>query len=217
MKSFHPQPTYADVTTHGGQDNRNYILYQMCPSCKSLLLYLKQKINQQTLMTFLQGDVDQLDKFGVLIHPKKKRKPLSNDIPNDHQKDFYEASDILEISPKASAALSRYCLQRLLVEKAGVKKRDLSDQIQEVLDSKQLPTHLASDIDAIRAIGNFGAHPIKSTNSGTIIDIEEGEAEWNISVLEGLFDFYFVAPAESKRKKDALNQKLQQAGKPSLR
>jgi hypothetical protein len=33
-------------------------------------------------------------------------------------------------------------------------------------------------LDAIRTIGNFAAHPIKSTSSGEIVDVEPGEAEW---------------------------------------
>jgi hypothetical protein len=29
----------------------------------------------------------------------------------------------------------------------------------------------------VRTIGNFAAHPIKSTSTGTIVDVEPGEAE----------------------------------------
>jgi len=41
-----------------------------------------------------------------------------------------------------------------------------ADQIQEVLDSGKLPSNLAENIDAIRTIGNFAAHPIKSKIQG---------------------------------------------------
>ena len=82
---------------------------------------------------------------------------------------------------------------------------------------KQLPTHLAEDVDAIRHLGNFAAHPIKSTNTGEVVDVEPGEAEWLLGLLEGLFDFYFVQPAISKRKRDALNAKLKDAGKPPMK
>lgn len=69
----------------------------------------------------------------------------------------------------------------------------------------------------MRNIGNFAAHPIKSTNTGEIIDVEPGEAEWLLDVLEGLFDFYFVQPAILKAKRDKLNQKLVDAGKPPMK
>jgi hypothetical protein len=108
-------------------------------------------------------------------------------------------------------------LQQVLREKAGVKKGNLENEIQQALDSKQLPSHLAENLDAVRVIGNFSAHPIKSTNTGEIIEVEPGEAEWQLEVLEGLFDFYFVEPAKSKKRRDALNLKRQQAGKPPLK
>ena len=102
-------------------------------------------------------------------------------------------------------------------EKAGVKKGDLAKEIQEVIDSKSLPSYLADNIDAIRNIGNFAAHPQKSTATGEIIDVEPGEAEWLLDVLEMLFDFYFVQPAFAKAKRDVLNLKLLEAGKPAMK
>ncbi len=66
-------------------------------------------------------------------------------------------------------------------------------------------------------IGAFAAHPIKSKASGEIIDVEPGEAEWNLDVLESLFDFYFTQPALLKKKREALNTKLKEAGKPEMK
>jgi len=80
-----------------------------------------------------------------------------------------------------------------------------------------LPTHMAEDLDAIRNIGNFASHPLKATNSAEIVDVEPGEAEWQLDVLEQLFDFYFVQPARSRAKRDALNTKLQAMGKPPMK
>ena len=79
------------------------------------------------------------------------------------------------------------------------------------------PILLAGAIDAIRNIGNFAAHPIKSTASGEVLPVEPGEAEWTLDVLDGLFDFYFVQPAILKRKKAALDTKLASAGKPPVK
>ncbi len=124
---------------------------------------------------------------------------------------------VLADSAKASAALSRRCLQNVLRTAAGVKPADLYDEIQQVIDSKTLPTTIADSIDAVRVVGNFAAHPIKSKSTGEIVDVEPGEAEWNLEVLESLFDFYYVLPAKAKAKKDALNKKLVDAGKAPLK
>lgn len=144
-------------------------------------------------------------------------RPLPPEVPKPFVEEFDEAVGVLPVSPKASAALSRRCLQRLLREKAGVQAATLDAEIQQVLDSRALPSYLADAVDAIRVVGNFAAHPIKSKESGTIIDVEPGEAEWLLDVLEGLFDFYFVQPTRLKVRRDALNAKLKAAGKPLLK
>lgn len=149
-----------------------------------------------------------------LVYPRSSsRSQVPPDVPNEYADDYKEACLVLADSPKASAALSRRCLQHILREVAKVKHGNLHDEIQEVIDSGSLPSHLAESIDAIRNIGNIAAHPIKNESTGEIVPVEEGEAEWNLDVLESLFDFYFVQPAIIKRKRDALNKKLEDAGK----
>lgn len=91
------------------------------------------------------------------------------------------------------------------------------NEIQQVLDGGKLPSPIAENIDAVRNIGNFAAHPSKSTSTGEIVPVEPHEAEWNLDVLESLFDFYFVQPARAKAKRDALNKKLQDANRPPMK
>jgi hypothetical protein len=72
-------------------------------------------------------------------------------------------------------------------------------------------------VDAVRNVGNFAAHPLKETQTGAILDVEPGEAEWLLDVLEGLFDFAFVQPAKAREARERLNEKLQTAGKPAMK
>ena len=102
-------------------------------------------------------------------------------------------------------------------ERRYKKKGSLAGEIQQVIDSKLLPSHLSSSIDAVRNIGNFAAHPNKDKSTGIIVDVEVGEAEWNLDVIETLFDFYFVQPAIFEKRKTAINKKLEQAGKPPIK
>lgn len=135
-----------------------------------------------------------------MVWPKAStRTPLPQEVPEAFASDYIEACLVLADSPKASAALSRRCLQNLLRKKANIKHGNLSDEIEEVMES--LPAHLQEAIDAVRNIGNFAAHSMKSTNTGEIIEVELGEAEWLLDTLEGLFDFYFVQPATLKKKR----------------
>lgn len=210
---YHPET--KEYPLGGDAEERLWrILLETCPRCRKFNLRLEWGLPHQQAphaMSHVKG--------ARVIHPRagmiRKRAPV--DVPKPIAEDYNEACEVLADSAKASAALSRRCLQTILREHARVKAQDLSKEIDEVLASKQLPTYLANDIDAIRHYGNFAAHPIKSTSSGEIVPVEPGEAEWQLDLIERLFDFYFVGPAESKRKRDALNAKLADAKKPPMK
>lgn len=212
MKCPHCLDSYHESKSgyHLGQDVEFdwHIYWESCPSCGKYIITLEKK---STAGVVILRDL-------ILAYPKGiARAPVSKDVPDEFAQDYKEACLVISDSPKASAALSRRCLQNLFREKAGVKASNLNKEIDDVLTSKQLPSHLAEGIDAVRNIGNFAAHPIKSTSTGEIVDVEPGEAEWLLDLLEGLFDFYFAQPAELKRKKEALNKKLADAGKPVMK
>ncbi|MDP2928991.1 MAG: DUF4145 domain-containing protein [Candidatus Omnitrophota bacterium] len=179
-----------------------------CPSCGKFVIRLWNR----------RGSGPAYDDSEYLVRPKTiSRSPVPKEVSEKFAQDYREACLILSDSPKASGALSRRCLQNLLREIAGVKPSDLADEIQQVIDSKTLPSDLFESIDYIRIIGNFSAHPIKSKKSGEIVDVEPGEAEWSLDVLESLFDFYFVRPLKLKEKRAALDQKLKDSGKPPMK
>ena len=211
LESFHAMLTYEEVRWRGeplvDRDGRWMYVVTACPACKRSAIFLQLK-SRDAKITLKE----------IMVHPKGiARAPLPTEVPDAYAGDYREACNVLADSPKASGALSRRCLQRLLREYAKVKPSDLSREIDEVLASKTLPADLADAIDAIRAVGNFAAHPIKSTNTGEIVDVEPAEAELLLDVLEDLFDFYFVRPARLAAKLSAVNKKLTEAGKPPLK
>ena len=177
----------------------------LCPECGQLIFRVDRYSPAGPLLE------------SITAYPKGTSRPVPPAVEGKFESDFREACLVIGDSEKASAALSRRCLQNLLREKAETKAKDLAPQIKEVLDSGKLPSHLADAIDGVRVIGNFAAHPIKSTHTGEVIEVELGEAEWLLETLEGFFDFYFVQPAKLDKKRDALNKKLKEAGKPPLK
>ena len=200
LTSFHSDLTEQQLYPEGNL--YWYVLYEICPDCHKAIIWLRHGRDGER----------------KLVNPKGiSRSPVPTEVNPEFAGDYTEACLVLADSPKASAALSRRCLQNVLREKAGVKHSDLSKEIEEIIKSGKLPTHLADALDAVRNIGNFAAHPIKSTSTGEIFEVEPGESEWNLEILEGLFDFYFVAPKRLQEKKDALNKKLGDAGKPLIK
>lgn len=153
----------------------------------------------------------------ITVWPKgSTRPPLASEIPADLTEMYKKAALVLADSPEASAALSRRCLQHLIRSKAGITRAKLSREIEDLVAAGILPSHLSEQLNAVRTIGNFAAHPEKDEISGAIVEVEDHEAEWNLDVLDGLFDFYFVLPAKTAARKAALNAKLVAVGKAPL-
>lgn len=197
LKEYHPN--VSRVHLFDDIDGHWVILSDLCPACGRRIVSLRNEAHGRFVREYL-------------CRPKgHSRAPLSQDVSAEFADDYREACLVLGDSPKASAALSRRCLQHVLQEKGGSMKRNLADEIDEVMPT--LPSHLAGMIDTVRVMGNFAAHPLKNTNTGEIIDVEPGEAEWLLETIEMLFDFYFVQPAEVQRRRDAINKKLLDAGK----
>lgn len=204
-------------TALGADDEHGYSLKKaICPSCGRVILALRT--TDRGAVAGGGGRTVELPgtEREVFVHPRgPSRAPLHESVPGELARDYREACIVLADSPKASAALSRRCLQHLLREEAKVKHSNLSNEIDEAMPG--LPSHLAGAIDAVRNIGNFAAHPIKSERTGEVVDVEPGEAEWNLDTLEGLFDHYFTQPTLLQEKREALNAKLADAGKPALK
>jgi hypothetical protein len=205
LVAFNDEQSHKDVFEEYDQDGFWEIERRRCPECDRLILHLRNKNNSHVTKSF------------VLMRPRASERPCPAEVPVKFSEDFKEASLVLSDSPKASAALSRRCLQNLLREESKTLSKDLADQIEEIIVGNLLPSYLAEDLDAVRNIGNFAAHPIKSKQTGEVLPVESGEAEWNLDVLEALFDFYFVQPEQNKKRKSALNLKLKEAGKPEIK
>jgi len=211
LTGFHDN---KEVSVIGEQsDARFRLVKRHCPECRRLIISLLHDTGpygrSETLYHYTKES---------LCYPRAvSRAPLSPEVPKAFADDYQEACLTLADSPKASAALSRRCLQHLLREVHKVRKGNLADEIQQAIDAKQLPSYILESLDAIRNIGNFAAHPLKSTSSGEVLEVEPGEAEWTLDVLEGLFDFFFVQPALLAKKRAALDAKLAAAGKPKMK
>lgn len=181
----------------------------ICPACSKAIIQLEEMVFTP------RGDL--LGKVDYLVMPRTATRPKAPpEVPSELAEDYNEACLVIDDSPKASAALSRRCLQGIL-RAQGYTQKDLAPAIEALLSSNRLPSELAESVDAIRNVGNFAAHPMKDKHTGEILPVEPHEAEWNLEVLEGLFDYFYVAPAKAQLKKAALNAKLAAANKPPMK
>ena len=154
------------------------------------------------------------------VYPTSRRgKRFGNEVPDEFKKDYLEACEILLVSPRSSATLSRRILEAVLGEQ-GYRQSTISKRIEAVrnesVPDKKLPTVLSIVIDVVRQFGNFSAHQKKSVLTFQIIEVEPGEAELCLEIVEGLFEHYYVRPAIETEKVEKINQKLQQLGRDPL-
>ncbi len=183
----------------------NFDLICTCPRCKQTI-FAKAEFSEE------------LDESSLTeIYPRRRNISLAPEIPMKYNKDFREAMLIEEDSPKASAALCRRILQSVLQDEFGISSKNLAQEIEDFINLPGIPSYLVDAVDAVRNVGNFAAHPTKNLNIGEIVDVEPEEAEWLIEVIDSLCDFVFVQPMKLERRKEALNNKLKEIGKPSMK
>ena len=191
--------------------------WDTCPECYEPIVVLRHgKVRQAGSSDYSYADITDISREEVL-YPRYVARKVEPEVPDPYKADFLEACAVLPLSPKASAALSRRILQNVLREKFGIERSSLAQEIDNFIQLNGVPSYLTDAIDAIRNIGNFAAHPLKDTHSGEIVDVEPGEAEWLLEVLEALFDFAFVQPKRLEERKKKLNKKLNGIGKPQMK
>ena len=206
---------WYDSHIHANEDSDAGIKlsYGPCPNCAKLIVALEHgKVEKQEYGFF----ISQVDKEEI-VYPIAFVRPIEPEVPDKYRQDYSEACAVLSLSPKASAALSRRVLQNVLREQFKISHRSLAQEIDDFIKLPGIPTYLKEAIDAIRNVGNLAAHPLKDTHTGEIVDVEPGEADWLLEVLETLFDFAFVQPKRLQERQRKLNAKLAKLGKPPMK
>lgn len=148
-----------------------------------------------------------------IIEPPGVSRVIPEETPKDVRKDFIAACKVLSLSPEASAALSRRCLQTILNNHLGIERVNLSEEIDEAIRTSKISGPAADALHNIRIVGNFAAHPKKSQVTGEIMDVEPGEAEGNLSALEMVIDYCFVQPRRLAEMDDMVKKKKEEARK----
>lgn len=165
-----------------------WIRFKVCPNCWNTTLEIST----------VGGSLK--DKF--FVFPTQAVKQYPDYIPEQIRTDYTEAFLTAKISPKASATLSRRCLQGILRDfweitpqfwdshielKREVRLKDSSkaNLWQEIKAVEQLggvPAPIIAAFKQLKDIGNIGAHP--EIDASLIVDVEPGEAEALVSLID---------------------------------
>lgn len=145
------------------------------------------------------------------VIPVNSAKPQPDFIPSPLVEDYIEACLIRDDSPKASATLSRRCIQGMIREFCGIQKATLAKEIEAlkaVVDEGRAPVGVTPEtveaIDHVRSIGNIGAHMEREID--LIVPVDPGEAQVLIELVEMLFEEWYVARDTRQKKLSAISK-----------
>jgi hypothetical protein len=154
------------------------------PKCQKFTLAITMRELQISEFPDKAGKV--LESWNLI--PPSSAKVFPDYVPQPIREDYEEACKIRDLSPKASATLSRRCLQGMIRDFWGIKKARLKDEV-DALEEKIDPLTWKA-VDGVRKIGNIGAHMEKDIN--VIVDVEPNEAQKLIELIELLVKDWYV-------------------------
>lgn len=167
-------PHYEKDTSYETTAIFNINMYS-CPTCKKV--------------SFIANGEKLLANITIPLFPNSLAKQFPDYIPKAIREDYEEAYSILNLSPKASATLSRRCLQSMIRDFYKITKSRLIDEINALKNI--IPATQWKAIDSLRSIGNIGAHMGKDVN--VIIDVDPDEAQKLLKLIELLIDKWYIA------------------------
>jgi hypothetical protein len=93
-----------------------------------------------------------------LVFPESKYTTAPNsDLPDNVIRDYEEARSVVDLSPRAAAALLRLGIQKLC-SYLGESGKDLNEDIKNLV-AKGLDPVVQQSLDIVRVIGNESVHP----------------------------------------------------------
>lgn len=157
--------------------------------------------------------------------PKRPAVPLLHLLITDpFRKDYLEAWNILEDSPRMSAVLSRRLLADLLEKYASLNQFSLAQRIDGFIKDTRHPLWIRENLHYLREVGDFGAHTqqdktaaasaiMQASTEPVIINVDKAEAEWTLKIIDDLFEYFIIAPQKDKEMRTAIDKKLADASR----
>ncbi|MGE3625671.1 MAG: DUF4145 domain-containing protein [Hyphomicrobiales bacterium] len=124
------------------------------------------------------------------IGSKSRAKTQPDFIPEKLRTAYKQACVIIELNPRASAVMARYCLQEMLRDfwdLPEVQEESLARTLEAA--AGRLPRETLAAIDAVRGFGTIGEQLHEDVRM--MVEATPQEAEMLIQLVETLFlDFY---------------------------
>ncbi len=184
-KRWQPSFDYPDVPV----ERPDFNIYQPKPIPPSLInLYFYKCPACNGISITAKGEGNATQNLDMPLLPNSPAIQFPDYVPDAVKSDYCEAYAIAHLSPKASATLSRRCLQSIIRDFWGIKEKTLYQEISEL--QKRVSASQWDVLNALRNLGNIGAHPEADVN--LIIDIDPDDAVKIIRVIELLIKQWYI-------------------------
>jgi hypothetical protein len=193
IKSDNVHESSTVLTIENFEGNRElYSFFIVCPNevCKKYTLSVLLFNSTYNYSSHKRETGDLIRQWDLI--PQSNAKVFPDYVPKPIIEDYNEACSILNLSPKASATLARRCLQGMIRDYFGISKARLVDEINSIQDKIDPLTW--KSIDAVRKIGNIGAHMEKDID--LIIDVDPKEAGILLQLIEQLIEDWYITRNE---------------------
>ena len=148
--------TYNPIDINGNyNESIKFIIIAQCQACNEFSIWITNEIQISSSRFVLNTS----DATLTLIFPNVAEgiPEPNNDMPDDVKEIYIEAGEVLNISPRASAALSRLAIEKLVAH-LNAQGKDLNTQIGSLV-SKGMPIEIQQMRESVRVIGNNAVHP----------------------------------------------------------
>lgn len=131
-----------------------FIIIAKCQACQEYSIWLtdNKTIHENKAISVLENSEKLLYPIKILGVPSPNQ-----DMPDDVKEIYIEASEILDKSPRSSAALSRLAIEKL-VDHLKAEGKDLNNKIGYLV-RQGMPIEIQQMLDSVRVVGNNAVHP----------------------------------------------------------
>lgn len=179
------------------------------PDCLELTLTVYWGKPTRTAYGKIEG-VDTSEPYSThRLLPEAALITLPDGVPEEIAVTYRETVLVSPISGRAAAAMARRCLQGIVRDFFAIpenKRGNLGAELSFVKD--QIDPDLWDAIQALRSIGDIGAHMDKNVDQ--IIDVSPDEAQLLIELIETLFKDWYGVRAKKQRNRSGLMAMLQE-------
>ncbi|RYG88655.1 MAG: DUF4145 domain-containing protein [Alphaproteobacteria bacterium] len=148
--------------------------------------------------------------------PAKRGSRVFLGCPPEIREPYEAATRLAEIYLPAAGAMARRALE-ILLEARGYGSKNLGDSLsalaRETDADRRVSTRLLARLGALREFGNFGLHVIRSKSTSEIVDVEPGEVELCLLIVEELVSEIYDRPILEAQHMAPVVAKLRDAGK----